>query len=220
MAEKRTTTREPVTDRLIDTASALFYQEGIQSVGVQRVIDEAGIAKASLYAHFPSKDDLVAACLERRAASWQEIVQREVLDTPLDARAKLLTLFDRLADWVASEDFRGCPFQNASSELADVSHPARAVVERQRVWLHALLRGLVEEAGLRPVDGVTGALLVLHAGATAAAQSAQSPQPGLDARWAAERIIEASAPPEAASPPDRTARAERPGTATPSPGAG
>jgi AcrR family transcriptional regulator len=85
MAEKRTATREPVADRLIDTASALFYQEGIQSVGVQRVIDEAGIAKASLYAHFPSKDDLVAACLERRAASWQEIVQREVLDSPFDA---------------------------------------------------------------------------------------------------------------------------------------
>jgi hypothetical protein len=101
---------------------------------------------------------------------------------------------------VASEDFRGCPFQNASSELADVNHPARAVVERQRAWFHALLKGLVEEAGLRPVDGVTGALLVLHAGATAAAQSAQSPQPGLDARWAAERIIEAAEHPYRLTP--------------------
>lgn len=190
MEGKRKTTREPVPDRLIETASDLFYREGIQSVGVQRVIEEAGIAKASLYAHFPSKDDLVAACLARQADAWRDIVQREVLDTPLDARAKILTLFDRLAGWVASEDFRGCPFQNASSELADASHPARAVVERQRAWLHSLLRGLVEEAGLQPVEGITGALLVLHAGATAAAQSTQDSQPGRDARWAAERILE------------------------------
>ena len=193
MAKKRTATREPVPDRLLDTASELFYREGIQSVGIQRVIDEAGIAKASLYAHFPSKDDLVAACLERRGAAWREIAQREILDAPLDARAKILTLFDRVADWVASDDFRGCPFQKAGSELADPAHPARAVVERQRAWLQGLLRGLVEEAGLQPVDGVTGALLLLYEGAAAAALLDKSPQPGQHARWAAEAILNTAA---------------------------
>src|SRR5262249_41232571 len=121
-----------VGERILNTATDLFYREGVRAVGIQRVIDEAGIAKASLYAHYESKDDLVAACLAKQAdAACAEIKQR--LAAPgLDARAKLLALFDIRAEWVSAPDFRGCAVLNTGSELPDPQHPARVVAKEAR----------------------------------------------------------------------------------------
>src|SRR5216684_4355448 len=79
-----------VEDRLVATASELFYREGVRAVGIQRVIEEAGVAKASLYAHFDSKDDLVAAYIDQRTSAWRARVETRLRDSSLDARGKLL----------------------------------------------------------------------------------------------------------------------------------
>lgn len=177
-----------VAERLLATASDLFYREGINAVGIQRVIDEAGVAKASLYAHFASKDDLVAACLARRSEAYQARVAAEL--APLgDPVARVLRLFDVASEWMVSGDFRGCPFANADGELASPSHPARAIVSSHFAWVLALLTRLVGEAGLPEPDRLAGALMNLLQGATTRALAEGTADAARDARWAAERLL-------------------------------
>src|SRR5436190_20598657 len=134
-----TTVQPGVGERILTTASDLFYREGVRAVGIQRVIDEAGIAKASLYAHYASKDDLVAACLSRQGDTWRAAVEDRLSDPSLDARSKLLRIFDLQTERIADPGFRGCPFQNTGSEFADAGHPANVVTTSYRQWLHDLI---------------------------------------------------------------------------------
>jgi AcrR family transcriptional regulator len=181
-----------VQERLVSTASELFYREGVRAVGIQRVIDEAGIAKASLYAHFDSKDDLVAACLDKRIADWRAHVDEQLRRSTANARGKLLLFFDVLVAWIGSPKFRGCPMQSMSAEIAEADHPAKRVMSVHRGWLHDLVRTLIVEAGLEPVDKLAGALVVLYDGASASALVDGDPAMAVHARWAVERLIEAS----------------------------
>ena len=183
-----------VADRILNTACELFYREGVRAVGIQRVIDEAGIAKASLYAHYASKDDLVAAFLSRQADTWRTAVESRLADPSLDAHARLLLIFDLQAERIANPVFRGCPFQNTGSEIADAAHPARIVAAAYRRWLQDLFTSLVREAGIDDVELVAGALIVLHDGAAASAYASGDPAAAQHARWAAERLLEAHAP--------------------------
>jgi AcrR family transcriptional regulator len=180
-----------VAERILTTASDLFYQEGVRAVGIQRVIDEAGIAKASLYAHYASKDDLVAACIDKRARAGKASVEARLADPSLDARGRLLRLFDVQMEWIHAADFRGCPLLNAQSEIADASHPAHAVTRTYRHWLHTLLTTLATEAGASRPDALAGALLVLYDGASASAMLDQSPASARHAREAAELLLDA-----------------------------
>ena len=179
---------ESVEGRILDSACRLFYKEGLRGTGIERVLSRAGAAKASLYAHYGSKDDLVTAYLERRAEEWMARVQERV--KPADGRAGLLRLFELLGDFVSSEGFRGCPFLNAASELGDPSHPGRAVVQRQRAWLHGLIRGLLKSAGARDLDRVSHAVVVLHDGALASAVLDGDSSAAATARFAVERLLD------------------------------
>jgi AcrR family transcriptional regulator len=194
-----------VEERLVATASQLFYREGVRAVGIQRVIDEAGIAKASLYAHFDSKDDLVAACVDQRVREWRSHVDAQLQRSTRDARGNLLLFFDLLVALIAGPEFRGCPLQSVSAEIADPNHPAKRVMAGHRQWLHDLVRTLTIEAGLQPVDEIAGALVVLSDGALAAALVDGNPGMAVHARWAAERLIDASR----AAAPARRRRAAR-----------
>jgi AcrR family transcriptional regulator len=191
-----TPTAEPapsVAERILSTATDLFYREGVRAVGIQRVIDEAGIAKASLYAHYASKDDLVAACIRKHGETAHACVDGRLAAAP-DARSKLLALFDIQVDLASREDYRGCPFQNAASEIADPNHPAKAATADVRQWIRGLIGGLVKEAGLESPEEVAGTLLVLYDGAAATSLVDANPAAARHARWAAERLIDAHLP--------------------------
>lgn len=179
-----------VEGRILDSACQLFYKEGVRATGIERVLSEAGAARASLYAHYGSKADLIAAYLQRRAQEWMARIQGRI--APADGRGGLLRLFDMLEDFVRSEEFRGCPFLNAASELADASHPGHAVMRRQRAWLHGLIRGLLAGAGVRELDRVSRAVVVLHDGALASAVlDGDTGAPGA-ARFAVEQLLDAA----------------------------
>lgn len=184
-----------VAERILRTASDLFYREGVRAVGIQRVIDEAGIAKASLYAHYASKDDLVAACMDDRAAAARARMDAALADPTLDGRGRLLRFFDLQAEGITDPGFRGCPFLNASSEIADPQHPARAAARRQRAWLHETLTRLAAEAGASSPADLAGALVVLHDGAAASALADESPDAARHARRAVEQLLDAHLPP-------------------------
>jgi AcrR family transcriptional regulator len=183
-----------VAERILSTADDLFYREGVRAVGIQRVIDEAGIAKASLYAHYASKDDLVAACIDRRANATRAAIEAALAAAPDDPRAKLLALFDFQRQAVADPGFHGCPVQKTHAELAECDHPAKRVTTAYRQWMLDLFARLVKETGVTSPDYVAGTLIILFDGAIATTMADHDPNATRYARWAAEQIIDAHLP--------------------------
>jgi AcrR family transcriptional regulator len=178
--------QKSVRERLLDTADRLFYQEGVRAVGIDRVLAEAGAAKASLYSHFGCKDDLVAAHVERRAAAARELIEAYVADIPPADR--VLRFFDWVVMWTKSPGFRGCPLQHVVTELSDPKHPARAVVAAQREWIHSKFLEWAKAAGVPNPANVAGGLVVLFDGAVAASEH-DGPQRARDARWLAGQLM-------------------------------
>ena len=125
-------------ERILDAASAAFYARGLGAVGVDAIVEDAGVAKATLYRHFRTKDDLVVAFLRRRDERWRawlrDAVERLAGGRPAE---RPLCVFDALGEWFASEEFRGCAFINAATEIADPAHPARSAVEDHSSALRA-----------------------------------------------------------------------------------
>src|SRR5205809_6337709 len=183
---KRAKTSElGVRDRLLDAADRLFYQEGVRAVGIDRLLAEADAAKASLYQHFASKDQLVASYLERRTVDARAHIEAYLADTPPSQRA--LRFFDWVVEWAESQDFRGCPLQHTVSELTDAARPARAVARDQRDWFTDRLREWTLAAGVKDAKATARALIVLFDGAIAASEI-DGPQRASDARWLARKL--------------------------------
>jgi AcrR family transcriptional regulator len=156
---------KPARERLLDAADALFYRRGIRSVGIDEVIAEAGVAKMSLYRSFPSKDELVAAYLERRDAAywrwWDKVVARH----PGDPRAQLLAIFEGIARVATRPHWRGCPFTNAATEFPDPDHPGRRVADANKRELRRRLAALAAEAGAADPGALADSLVLLAEGA-------------------------------------------------------
>ena len=179
-----------VRQRIMATACRLFYEEGIQAVGIQRIIDEAGIAKASLYAHFASKDELVTAYLAEKGKSVRTALGVHLDNPRLGPKAKILKCFDMLVTAAEAPAFRGCAFNNASAEVADPAHPIRVATREQRAWIHEVFSGLARElAGAAGAERLAGSLMVLYDGAAATAVIDGSPASARHARWAAEKLL-------------------------------
>jgi AcrR family transcriptional regulator len=146
----------PARQRLLDTATRLFYAGGIHAVGIDRIIAEAGVAKATFYSHFPSKDDLVVAYLEEQ----DRIGRAAVAVLPRQApRQQLAAILGRLSTAGMAGDFRGCPFLNAAAEYTDPTSSVRQTIDTRRAWYHGVLRDLLVADG-DPVPEVTASLLV------------------------------------------------------------
>src|SRR3954468_318143 len=180
------TSEAGVRDRLLDAADRLFYLEGVQAVGIDRLLAEADAAKASLYQHFGCKDQLVASYLERRTADARAHIEAYLADTPPSQRA--LKFFDWVVVWTESKDFRGCPLQHAVSELTDAAHPARAIAHGQREWFKARLLEWSMAAGVKDAKAIARALIVLFDGAVAGSE-VDGPQRARDARWMAKKLL-------------------------------
>src|SRR5256885_13311133 len=137
----------PARERLLDAASALFYDRGITATGVDAVVAASGVSKPTLYAHFRSKSELIAAVLARRSARRQVSLPARVAAETDDPRGQLVAVFDWLAEFHAAEGARGCAVLNAAAELPDPDDPARQVARRHKRWMRQFLAGLAAEAG-------------------------------------------------------------------------
>ena len=191
MSRKPTTTPD-ARQRILETADRLFYREGIRAVGVDRIIAEAGVAKATLYSHFPSKDDLILAALRHR-----EQVVGEFFRAATDRHARrtkdgLRAFFAALKDWFESPGFRGCAFVNAAVELADPAHPGTDFVREYKRRFRAMLGGLVQEAVGKAHAKVAPAVALLVEGATVAAAVQGEPGAADTAREAALALVSAA----------------------------
>lgn len=150
-------------ERLLRTATRLFYEEGINGIGVDRVLAEAGVTRATMYRHFPGKEALVVAYLEHEdamirglfATAAEEAAARDASPTEL-----LGLVIDGVAEDATRLHTRGCPFINASAEFPDADGPVRAVVRTHRDWFRGTLTALATAAGA-PDPAATAAALVL-----------------------------------------------------------
>ena len=152
-------------DRLLDTAYEMFSTRGVRDVGVDEVIERAGVAKATLYRHFPSKDDLVLAFLERREQRWTlEWVETEARGRGSSPEAHLLGIFDLFDEWFHSEDFEGCSFINVLLEMGP-KHPAGSASIRHLETIRTVVGALAAEAGLRDPESFARSWHILMKGA-------------------------------------------------------
>lgn len=175
--------------RILDTVDRLFYDEGIRSVGVHRVVDEAGVTRVTLYRHFPAKDDLVVAYLRRRAEADRQQVARVMADNADAPREALRALARHLVDTGFGEMQRGCPFINAAAEFADLAHPARRIVTEHRVWVTRVMEDLLRDAGDARPAATARQLMMLRTGAVVSSALDEQPGPGPDFLDAVDRLL-------------------------------
>jgi AcrR family transcriptional regulator len=160
--------RTPAAERILRTASEMFYRKGIRAVGVDSIAAEADVTKKTLYEKYGSKDELVAAYLRARDERWRNWLVEFVERRGGLATERLLSTFDALVEWMERENYRGCGFVNAAAEFPDAAHPARAVVLEQKRWMRDYLAELATEAGAKDPEDLAERLLILHEGATVA----------------------------------------------------
>jgi AcrR family transcriptional regulator len=171
--------RRDARGRILDTAYELFSQRGVRGVGIDELIARAGVAKATLYAHFPSKDDLVLAFLEQREQRWTlAFVAAEARRRGATAEEQLLAIFDVFDEWFRRDDFEGCSFIKLLLELG-AEHAAGRASVRHLGNIRSIVQGLAEEAGLRDGEELARSYQLLMEGAivAAAAGDAGAAQP-------------------------------------------
>ena len=185
-----TSERLSARDRILAAANELFYKEGIRAIGIDTVIEKAGVAKMSLYRAFPSKDDLIAAFLEMRDTIYWEWWDSVIARHPDDPRQQLSAIFNSLAKRTSSPSYRGCPFVNTSVEFPDPHHPARAVIALHMAELRQRMEAMVVALGIAEPKPLTDQLLLLMEGAYSAGNTmgVEGPSPAVAA--AADILID------------------------------
>jgi AcrR family transcriptional regulator len=152
-------------ERIVDAATRLFYANGLRAVSADRISAQVGVTKVTFYRHFPTKEDLIVAYLERRAAWERQAVagaRAAAPDRPSDA-------FRLIANGIGLEScspgFRGCPFINAAAEYADADHPVRLVVDSHRRWFKETIKEMLDEMGVPVSSRIADQLVMLRDGA-------------------------------------------------------
>jgi AcrR family transcriptional regulator len=151
-------------EKVLAAASRLFYANGVRAVGIEWIVTESGVAKTSLYRHFQTKDELVAAFLEREDREfWQQ--WDEVVAATANPKAELRSLLDWIGKRVARDGYRGCPQINFAAEFADAEHPARKISRRHKDAMLDRLRDIVGRIGVTRPDDTAVQLALLIDGA-------------------------------------------------------
>ena len=157
-------------DRIVATAYDLFSRHGVRAVGVDRIVAESGVAKMSLYRHFPSKDDLVLNFLQEREQRWtNEWLRAEAERRGATAAERMLAIFDVFGEWFAVADFEGCSFINVLLEFDDRDHPVRQATVGYLSNIRSFLRELATEAGATDPDALAHQWHILMKGSIVAA---------------------------------------------------
>ena len=177
-------------DRLIDTAIALFNRYGFHATGVDRIVAVARVAKKTLYAHFPSKEDLILAALSRKRAAFADKFLPQILAASDDPKERLMALFELAKGWFQDPDFFGCIFINAAVEYSEPSHPINACAREFKNLLRNFVREQAVAGGAANPDVLADQIALLFEGATTVAQVQARPDAATTARVIAEQLVD------------------------------
>ena len=178
-------------ERILDAAFALFYARGIRGVGVDLIIAESGVAKATFYKHFPSKDDLVVAYLDKVDGVWSGQLRDAADAAGPEPAAQLVGMFDALSNACRREGYRGCAFINAAAE----SQPGTAVHDRtvaHKTAVLAWVRALAEQAGAHDPAALARSLTLLLDGGLASGSLDADPEAPAVAKQSARALVDAA----------------------------
>jgi AcrR family transcriptional regulator len=177
-------------ERLLAAADELFYENGINTVGIDRVIERAGVAKASLYDCFGSKDELVRSYLQARSEARQARINERLSQyaTPED---KILSIFDLLGEIASKPGYRGCAFARAGSD-ASSSDRVKGVCEESRGFIRGKFTDLAREAGASEPELLGRQLVLLYDGASISAHLDGNPHAVSTARTLAAEMVSAA----------------------------
>lgn len=186
-------------DRILTAAADLFYAHGVRATGVDRIIAASGVAKATFYRHFPTKDALVVAFLERRDGEWRAWLQDAVVRLAPAPTDRPLAVFDALAERFRGEEFRGCAFGNTLAELADDNPAAHGAAQRHKRAVTAYLADLLAALPVADRIGLATQLMLLIDGATVTAVREGGSGAAVTARTIAHALIERASTPQSLS---------------------
>ncbi|MGI9199804.1 MAG: TetR/AcrR family transcriptional regulator [Woeseiaceae bacterium] len=181
-------------DELVRKALGIFYRQGFHATGMDLLVAETGISKTTMFKHFRSKEDLILAVLRLRDEDFRNWLFRRMEEAG-SARAQLMAMFDALAEWFATPEFRSCMFIKAASEYPDPGHPIHAQSAEHKRLLFLQLQSVAAEAGASDPAALARALLLLKEGAIVTAHLGHETDPAADAKQAAETLL-ASLPPQ------------------------
>jgi AcrR family transcriptional regulator len=150
--------------RIVEAAAELFYAQGLRAVSAEKIIAQVGITKVTFYRHFPTKDDLIVAYLERRAG-WERDAIAQVRQAADGVPDALRIIAEAIGAETCSPGFRGCPFINAAAEYADPGHPVRRAVDAHRRWFRQTIQDLLAEINVPDPGEAADQLVMLRDGA-------------------------------------------------------
>lgn len=180
-----------VKERIIETASNLFYNQGYSQTGINQIIAEANVAKASMYQHFRSKEDIAVAYLKERHTIWVGNLFDFISDKTSN-KEKIIACFDYLKDWLISVEFRGCGFQNIICELPENQDKIKDQVllhkNELRSWIHQSLNSEKQYSGI-DTEALGDEILVLMDGAIILSQIQKDDWPINAAKNACVRLL-------------------------------
>jgi AcrR family transcriptional regulator len=180
---------QAATDRILDSASKLFYQQGIRATGVDRIAADSGMTKTTLYACFGSKEELVRAYLARRDQRWRDWFKSSIeRHSSRDPVQRPLAIFDALAERLRDPAFRGCAFINAMAEL-DREHPGYVAATEHKTRVQDFVRTLLEGSGYADAGSLAKRFMLLIDGALVTAYRQRTPNPARQAGEIAATLL-------------------------------
>ena len=162
-------------EELVDSAAEVFYLNGFNATGIDKVLKNAGVAKMTLYHHFRSKDDLILAALRHRDERFRNWLVRTVEDTAHDPRRRLLAVFDALDQWISGPNFNGCMFINAAAEFGELADPIHASAAEHKRLVGNYLETLAAGAGAKEPRNLARQISLLVDGAIVTAHVSGDP---------------------------------------------
>ena len=177
-------------DRLIETAITLFNRYGFHATGVDRIVAVAKVAKKTLYAHFPSKEDLIIAALSRKRTAFADKFLPLVLASSDQPRDRLLALFELAKSWFNDPDFYGCIFVNAAVEYSEPGHPINACAREFKTLLRGFALEQAQAGGAADPESLADQIALLFEGATTVAQVSARPDAATTAKAIAAQLID------------------------------
>ncbi|HEY8301490.1 MAG TPA: helix-turn-helix domain-containing protein [Jatrophihabitans sp.] len=184
-------TGEQNRTHVLDTATRLFYSEGIRAVGMDQIVREAGVGNATVYRQFRTKDELAAAFVQQCADNWFDRM-RAAADRVADPREKLVAIFTVTAEDIAGAGYRGCPMLNTHTEFPGADHPAHAVAVAHKGDVRDWLRDLARLAGAHDPETLADDLLIVLNGALVTASVLGACGPAAHATPLARQLVTAA----------------------------
>jgi AcrR family transcriptional regulator len=170
-------TQEPKSarERILSTAHRLFYLEGLQAVGIDRIIEEAGVAKMTFYRHFPSKNDLIATYLRERHRNWMESLTKDVEARQAKTGGGIEVYADILEDWFREPDFIGCAFINSVAEVHNYDSEVMNIAGIHATDMLHFLENLLAREGVADAKAVAEEAFLVIEGAIVRAHMSHDP---------------------------------------------